>query len=1039
MIALPGVALAAPGDAVSIPDTSLREAVKAAVGHQPDNLADPTEGEMASITNLNLSGRNVTDLTGIQYATALTSLNLSGNAVTDITPLTTLTGLVTLDLSLTPVTTIEPLAGKTALASLDLTATNSNETAAETTFSTLTGLEFLDLSSTDLTEEAAAATSVIELIIDDNLATNLDGYEALTNLRALYADNNPFENLDGLKGKNLDYLGAGVTQVRDLSGITAQNGRVLTEVPLSAGVGEDVDLTVTGVGTTGQVELSVAAGTYDPDEQTVSYPAAGAFQASWNQLSGESFQFTGNLNIEVAATAPSGVTDFDVSGRIASANLNWALPNTNGLGDIDEYTIVLSNDGFVTSTQVSAPGDATSLVIPDLEGGNYTARITYTTTEGALSPESTAAFTVYAEPFPVPGNVDASYIEASDSIGFRWTGGAPSYILTVTDDMGETTEFTVNDTSITIPASEFADPARLTFTVEAGDDQGSLGAVSTPTVINTETGYVGPVTVGAAVTNVVAGEMDAERMAVPVSFDVPEGTQNVRYTYDGGAGIGLVTAFETLEAGPNTIYIPVRSGQEYSVVIAARTESSDYVAAPAVEFEAPELGSVTGLVGTLGDGNVTLNWNPVAGAASYEVTVILETTQTPVFIPVDGTTATLTFSDFPANNEQYEIGVRAVDANGGKGLFSTILEVNPGAEYVGPSNGMLPAPTNLASTYNAADNTFTFTWTGDAAADRYILSMNGMDYLADEPTLTVSAGAAGTEYDVIVYQRAIGGQYGPGTSIDVVTPDDGPVVPSELSGVVVDGDVVASWPAIPGAVSYEVGIGDLDRNSGDLVPVDGTSVTVPDGATRTFILTVAGLNADGEQVQGTSYQGIWNAGGTEFLELTPPPAGIEVGTVTATDEAVTVDWEAIDADFYRVMATNGTETLVSPVLTGDVSSYAFDRAAFAPGSTWTFTVTARDASSVWSAPAGAELAFPADGGSGDGGSGDGSGDGGSGDGSGDGTGATAGDATGTDPIKQSGEGDLSLLAGGLLVAAGAGLMVAPLVRRKKGLAGANAS
>ena len=50
-----------------------------------------TSGSRNIDYNLNLNGLNITDLTGLEYATSLRHLSLDNNLVTDISPLANLT------------------------------------------------------------------------------------------------------------------------------------------------------------------------------------------------------------------------------------------------------------------------------------------------------------------------------------------------------------------------------------------------------------------------------------------------------------------------------------------------------------------------------------------------------------------------------------------------------------------------------------------------------------------------------------------------------------------------------------------------------------------------------------------------------------------------------------------------------------------------------------------------------------------------------------------------------------------------------------
>ena len=70
--------------------------------------------------NLNLNGLNITDLTGLEYATSLQHLSLDNNSITDISPLTNLTSLKTLSLNGNKVTDISPLKDMSLLEDLSL-------------------------------------------------------------------------------------------------------------------------------------------------------------------------------------------------------------------------------------------------------------------------------------------------------------------------------------------------------------------------------------------------------------------------------------------------------------------------------------------------------------------------------------------------------------------------------------------------------------------------------------------------------------------------------------------------------------------------------------------------------------------------------------------------------------------------------------------------------------------------------------------------------------------------------------------------------
>ncbi len=91
----------------------------------PDNDGTITQGEMAGLpSNLNLSNKHITDLTGMEYATDVTQLNLGNNEITDISKLNGLTNLHVLYLNNNQITDLTSLAGLTNLTHLYLDYNN---------------------------------------------------------------------------------------------------------------------------------------------------------------------------------------------------------------------------------------------------------------------------------------------------------------------------------------------------------------------------------------------------------------------------------------------------------------------------------------------------------------------------------------------------------------------------------------------------------------------------------------------------------------------------------------------------------------------------------------------------------------------------------------------------------------------------------------------------------------------------------------------------------------------------------------------------
>ena len=145
---------------VAIPEANLRVAIATALGKARD--ASITRAEMASLTSLEASSSDISDLTGLEFATGLISLNLSYNIIVDITPLSGSTKLTSLDLSNNIIVDITPLSGLTNLTSLDLSVN------AITDISPLSGL-----------------TNLTSLRLHDNFFSDISPLSGLTRLISL--------------------------------------------------------------------------------------------------------------------------------------------------------------------------------------------------------------------------------------------------------------------------------------------------------------------------------------------------------------------------------------------------------------------------------------------------------------------------------------------------------------------------------------------------------------------------------------------------------------------------------------------------------------------------------------------------------------------------------------------------------------------------------------------------------------------------------------------------------------------------------------
>ena len=176
------------GDAemVAIPDMNLRAVIEDSLGKASG--APITRSEMATLTRFAAVNANISDLTGLEFATGLTVLRLSANSIVDISPLSGLTNLTVLRLSANSIVDISPLSGLTNLTVLRLSA---NSIVDISPLSGLTNLTVLELSINSIVDISplSGLTGLTELGLSANSIVDISPLSGLTNLTTLFLEN----------------------------------------------------------------------------------------------------------------------------------------------------------------------------------------------------------------------------------------------------------------------------------------------------------------------------------------------------------------------------------------------------------------------------------------------------------------------------------------------------------------------------------------------------------------------------------------------------------------------------------------------------------------------------------------------------------------------------------------------------------------------------------------------------------------------------------------------------------------------------------
>jgi len=271
----------------------------------------------------------------------------------------------------------------------------------------------------------------------------------------------------------------------------------------------------------------------------------------------------------------------------------------------------------------------------------------------------------------------------------------------------------------------------------------------------------------------------------------------------------------------------------------SRTSATDYKAS-STQLPAP---TVTG--GNDAQGRPTLKWNAVSGAAKYEVYRARSKDGDYIkYSTVTGTSYTNT--DYIENGNTYYYKVRALDANGTAGAWSSVVSVT--------YKQILPAPTVTGG--NDSQGRPTLTWKAVSGAAKYEVyrarSLNG-DYIKYSTVTGTSYTNTsyienGNTYYYKVRALDANGTAGAWSSVVSVTYKQTLPAPTVTGGNDAQGRPTLKWNAVSGAAKYEVYR--ARSMNGDYIKystVTGTSYTntsyIENG--NTYYYKVRALKSDG--------------------------------------------------------------------------------------------------------------------------------------------------------------------------------------------------
>lgn len=176
-------------------DKKIEEAVAAAVKKEPKDLA---LDDLLGIKELNLSGKEISNLKGIDYMANLTKLDISKNNISNIDPLRNLPELQQLTMNTNKVESAVKLGYLTNLVKLDLNGNKIPDMAPLTNCIKLKEL-LLNGNSVSVIYPIKSMTNLEKLDLSGNNIADVTGIEKLTGLKELYLSSNRITDISFLR------------------------------------------------------------------------------------------------------------------------------------------------------------------------------------------------------------------------------------------------------------------------------------------------------------------------------------------------------------------------------------------------------------------------------------------------------------------------------------------------------------------------------------------------------------------------------------------------------------------------------------------------------------------------------------------------------------------------------------------------------------------------------------------------------------------------------------------------------------------------
>ena len=207
---------------VNIPDANLRAAITETLGKAPGTRI--TRDEMATLTHFEAHDADISDLTGLEFATKLEEIRCNNNSISDISPLAELIRLRVIELRTNTIRDLSPITGLINLEWLIVDHNLISDLSPVEDLINLRGLGLVDNLISDLSP-IAGLIKLERIWLHENPPMDLSPLSGLTSLRGIHTWGTPIvSGLSSLaklpKLQVIDICGGQISDISPLANLT---------------------------------------------------------------------------------------------------------------------------------------------------------------------------------------------------------------------------------------------------------------------------------------------------------------------------------------------------------------------------------------------------------------------------------------------------------------------------------------------------------------------------------------------------------------------------------------------------------------------------------------------------------------------------------------------------------------------------------------------------------------------------------------------------------------------------------------------------